>query len=85
MLLKKDDGFEEGEALMNVFNADVVDELGEEKCKGGFSNRTICERLFKSIWMPAVDNDQLVRTRAHTLCAELSRCRVRLRIECWCK
>jgi hypothetical protein len=46
---------------MNVFNADVVDELGEEKRKGGFSHRTICERLFKSIWVSAVDVNQLVR------------------------
>jgi hypothetical protein len=73
---------------MNVFNADDVDEIGEEERKGGFACRTSCTRLFESIRMPPVDDDQLVRKRVQTLGAKLSRLETRFRVErvaAWCE
>jgi hypothetical protein len=48
---------------MNVFYTDVVNGLGEEERKGEFARRNSCTRLFESIRMPPVDDDQLVRKR----------------------
>ena len=45
----KNDGFKKREALMDVFDADVVDELGEEERKGGFACRNSCTRFIIDI------------------------------------